>query len=168
MSVQSSLWYRLASGAFALGVASPLFLVPAQAAESLFGRLEGYWSGTGTVTMNNGSSDKIRCKASYAVGEGGNGLEQSLRCASDSYKMQISTNVVSHAGSISGTWSEATRNITGNLSGTATGTEVRASVAGVGFTASIDLSTRGDKQIVTIKPQGGTDIVSVTIALRKE
>lgn len=168
MAVKSLLRNRSVSGAIVFAGFLSLDLGSALAADSLFGRLEGYWSGTGTVTMNNGSSDRIRCKASYAVRQDGNALEQDLRCASDSYKMQVKTNVISRGGSISGTWSEATRNIVGNLSGTASGSEVRANVAGAGFTASLDLATKGDKQIVTIKPEGGTEIVSVSIALRKD
>ncbi len=118
--------------------------------------------------MNNGSSDRIRCKASYAIRQDGNALEQNLSCASDSYKMQVNASVISRGGSISGTWSEATRGVTGNLSGTATGTDVRANVAGTGFTASLNLATHGDKQTVTIRPQGATDIVNVAINLRKQ
>jgi hypothetical protein len=168
MAVSSSLHHSFVTGALALAGILSADLGSALAADGLFGHLSGYWSGTGTVTMNNGSSDRIRCKASYAVGQGGNALEQNLRCASDSYKMQVNANVISSGGSISGTWSEATRNVTGNLSGTASGSEVRANVAGMGFTASLNLATKGDKQIVTIKPQGATDIVNVSIALRKE
>jgi hypothetical protein len=40
-------------------------------------------------------------------------------------------------------------------------------VAGAGFTAHLDLRTQGDRQSVTIRPQGGTEVSAVSIALRK-
>src|SRR4030088_2109046 len=36
--------------------------------------------------------------------------------------------------------------------------EIVANVAGAGFTAHLDLRTQGDRQSVTIRPQGGTDV----------
>src|SRR6185437_5371937 len=51
-----------------------------------FAGMAGVWSGAGTVTLDDGSTERIRCRATYAVGAGGNGLQQTLTCASDSYK----------------------------------------------------------------------------------
>ena len=47
------------------------------------------------------------------------------------------------------------------------GAEILVNVAGAGFTAHLDLRTQGDRQSVTIRPQGGTDVTAVSIALRK-
>jgi hypothetical protein len=35
--------------------------------EGPFLGLSGHWSGAGTVTMTNGATERIRCKATYAV-----------------------------------------------------------------------------------------------------
>ena len=59
-----------------------------------FSGLAGYWSGAGTVTLDDGSTERIRCRASYAVGDNGAGLNQTLVCASDSYKFDLKTNVI--------------------------------------------------------------------------
>ena len=56
--------------------------------------MAGVWSGGGTVTLDDGSTERIRCRATYAVGDGGNGLNQSLTCASDSYKFDLTSNVI--------------------------------------------------------------------------
>ena len=82
-----------------------------------FAGLAGVWSGGGTVTLDDGSTERIRCRATYAVGSGGNGLNQSLTCASDSYRFNLASNVVASGGSLSGTWSESSRGVTGNLEG---------------------------------------------------
>ena len=149
---------------------SGLLLTSAHAdpnSEGPFLGLSGHWSGAGTVTMTNGVTERIRCKATYAVNATGKSVQQTLRCASDSYRVEISSNVISEGGSLSGSWAEATRRVSGNISGHASGAEIVANVAGASFTARLDLRTQGERQSVTIRPQGGTDVTAVSIALRK-
>ena len=152
--------------------ASAILLIPAQGntepgSGTPFAGLSGHWSGAGTVTMANGATKRIRCKAAYAVNATGKAVEQTLRCASDSYRFEINSNVISEGGSLSGSWAEATCGVAGNISGRASGAEILVNVAGAGFTAHLDLRTQGDRQSVTIRPQGGTDVTAVSIALRK-
>ena len=153
-------------------LASGLLLISAQGhadpgSQGPFLGLSGHWSGTGTVTMTNGATERIHCKATYAVNATGKAVQQTLRCASDSYRVEISSNVTSEGGSLSGSWAEATRGVSGNISGHASGAEIVANVAGASFTARLDVRTQGDKQSVTIRPQTGTDVAAVAIALRK-
>jgi hypothetical protein len=117
--------------------------------------------------MTNGATERIRCKGAYAVDATGKTLQQTLRCASESYRMEISSNVVSKGGSLSGSWAESTRGLSGNISGRASGAEILANVAGAGFAARLDVRTQANKQSVTIRPQSGTDVAAVSIALRK-
>jgi hypothetical protein len=152
--------------------ASTILLISAQAqaepgSEGPFVGLSGHWSGAGTVTLANGATERLRCKVAYAVNAAGKMVEQTLRCASDSYRVEISSNVISKGGSLSGSWTDTTRGLSGNISGHATGAEILANVAGAGFTARLDVRTHGDKQSVTIRPQGGTDVSAVSISLRK-
>jgi len=152
--------------------ASGLLLISAQghadpSSQGPFLGLSGSWSGAGTVTMTNGAIERIRCKATYAVNASGKAVQQTLRCASDSYRFEISSNVISEGGSLSGSWAEATRGVSGNISGRASGAEIVANVAGAGFTARLDVRTQGERQSVAIRPQGGTDVTAVSIALRK-
>jgi hypothetical protein len=116
-----------------------------------FTGLAGNWSGGGTVALDDGSTERIRCRATYAVGENGNGLNQSLLCASDSYKFELRSNVVAEGGSLSGTWSETTRNVSGNLQGRAAPGNFQVIASAPGFTANITLTTRGNRQSVVIK-----------------
>jgi len=60
-----------------------------------FAGLNGSWSGSGTVSLADGSKERIRCRANYTVDATGSGLRQSLRCASDSYKFDLASNVTS-------------------------------------------------------------------------
>jgi hypothetical protein len=152
--------------------ASAALLIPAQGhtepgSQAPFAGLSGPWSGAGTITMSNGATERIRCKGSYAVKASGKAVQQSLRCASDSYRLEIHSNIISEGGSLSGSWAEATRGMSGNVSGRASGTAISANVVGAGFTARLDVRTQGDKQSVTLKPQGGTEVSGVSISLRK-
>jgi hypothetical protein len=152
--------------------ASTILLISAQAQAEPglagpFIGMSGHWTGAGTITTTNGATERIRCKVVYAVNATGKAVQQTLRCASDSYRVEISSNVISEGGSLSGSWTETTRGLSGNVSGRATGAEIVANVAGAGFTARLDVRTHGDKQSVTISPQGGTDVAAVSIVLRK-
>jgi hypothetical protein len=129
-----------------------------------FAGLAGYWSGAGTVTLDDGSTEKIRCRATYAVSGNGSGLNQTLTCASDSYKFDLKTNVTAEQqGSISGNWSESSRNINGNLSGHASNGNFQVIATAAGFTANITLTTHGNKQSVVIRPDSQFKGASITL-----
>jgi hypothetical protein len=141
---------RLIFAALALFAAS-IYGSASYAQSGPFVGLAGNWSGGGTVMLDDGSTERIRCRATYAVGANGTGLNQSLLCASDSYKFEFRNNLVSEGGSLSGTWSETTRNVSGNLEGRAAAGNFQLVASAPGFTANITLTTRGNKQSVVIK-----------------
>jgi len=118
-----------------------------------FAGMAGNWSGGGTVMLDDGSTERIRCRASYAVSEGGAGLNQTLTCASDSYTFNLTSNVVSEGGTLSGTWSETSRGINGSLAGHASNGTFQVVASAPGFTANISLTTRGNKQSVVIRSE---------------
>jgi hypothetical protein len=124
---------------------------------------DGAWSGTGTVALSDGSVERIRCKASYKVDGSGMGLKQSLHCASDSYKFDLSSDVISNGGRISGNWSEASRNVNGDLQGTAGGGQIEVFVQANGFAANLTLRTNGNRQTVQISSKGEIRGVNITM-----
>ncbi len=139
----------------------------AAGAQGPFAHLAGSWSGAGTIATSGGTRERIRCVATYRVGEAGHALEQDLHCASDSYKVNVISVVRAEAGRISGTWSETSRNATGNVVGTVDDSQIMATVSGTGFSAGLALITRGATQSVTIRPTGLTDIVEVAVSMHK-
>ena len=150
----------------AAGVGAALMLsVSAGHAQSSgpFAGFDGAWSGTGTVSLSDGSTERIRCKADYKVAGSGLGLKQALHCASDSYKFDLTSDVTSNGERISGNWSEASRNIFGNLQGTAGGGQIDVFVEANGFAANLTLRTNGNKQTVQISSKGEIRGVSITM-----
>jgi hypothetical protein len=150
-------------GAVALFAASA-FSTPSQAQSGPFNGLAGVWSGGGTVTLDDGSSERIRCRATYAVGEGGRGLNQTLTCASDSYKFDLRTNVVAEGGQISGSWSEMSRNISGTIQGSGSAGAIRVVASAAGFNADISVTTRGNRQTVVIRSESAFRAANITLS----
>jgi hypothetical protein len=128
-----------------------------------FAGMAGNWSGGGTVTLDDGSSERIRCRATYAVGAGGTGLNQNLTCASDSYRFILSSNVVAQGSALSGTWSESSRGVSGNLEGRGSNGNFQVVASAPGFTANLSLATRGNKQSVVIRAESQFRGASITL-----
>jgi hypothetical protein len=116
--------------------------------------------------MQSGSSERIRCRARYSVSQGGELLVQELRCASDSYRIDVNSTSQSDRGSLSGSWTELTRNVTGTLSGRASGGFIQARVTALGFSAGLTVNTAGNTQSVTIIPEGN-DVRTVAVTMRR-
>ena len=138
----------------------------AQAAMSPFRALAGSWAGGGVISLADGNQERLRCRASYDVDGSGSALRLNLRCASDSYKFDLSSDVQYRGGAISGEWSEASRNASGTIEGRAAGDRIEAEASGPAFSANLSLTTRGSRQMVTIRPQGG-DISVVSLELSR-
>jgi len=137
---------------------------PSYAQSGPFAGMAGNWSGGGTVTLDDGSAERIRCRATYAVGAGGNGLNQNLTCASDSYKFNLSSNVVAEGGALSGTWSESSRGINGNVEGRASGGNFQLVASAPGFSANLSLTTRGNRQSVVIRSDSAFRSASISLS----
>jgi hypothetical protein len=150
-------------GAIAI-LAASAFSPPSHAQSSPFNGLAGVWSGGGTVTLDDGSSERIRCKATYAVGEAGRGLNQTLACASDSYKFDLRSNVIAEGNAITGSWSEMSRNISGTIQGHSGNGLIQVTASAAGFTANIAVSTHGNRQSVSIKSEGSFRSATINLS----
>ncbi|MDB5500522.1 MAG: hypothetical protein JWR89_424 [Tardiphaga sp.] len=142
-----------------------LISIPASAQSPAFTGLAGSWAGSGTILLSDGSKERLRCKATYQVSGGESRLLQSLRCASDSYRFDLSSDLVSRQGTIAGSWSETSRGITGSLAGREQGGSISAVVDAPGFSASLSVSTRGDRQSFSITSE--SEIRNVNISMSR-
>jgi hypothetical protein len=118
------------------------------------------------IKLKDGGREPIRCRGNYDVDTSGISLRQELRCASDSYKFEMSTNLSEAGGQLRGNWSENTRHVAGHVTGSANGGTIRARAEGDTFTALFDVNTYGDRQSVTISSPGSA-ILEVSIALTR-
>ena len=155
------LFWLSALAAIALSAAT------ASASAGPFSGLAGSWSGGGHISLANGTKERIRCRAHYAVGRDGNAVQQSLRCASDSYNFELRSDVESHGGRISGNWNESTRQIGGTLSGHARDGHIEVTVYNPNFSAHLSLTLHGHRQSVVIRTSGGGQFTGASISLAR-
>ena len=132
-----------------------------------FAGFNGEWTGGGDISMTDGSQEKIRCKATYSVGPSGAALNINMNCASDSYRVNIISNIVAQGSNFEGTWRETTRQADGKVTGRVMAPgELQANLDGTGFAIQLAATTNGKQQSVTIQAEG-TDVKTVKISLHK-
>ncbi len=140
---------------------------PGHAQNLPFGRLAGHWSGAGTIELSN-AREPIKCRAAYDVLQEQRKLQLNIRCASDSYNFDLRASANYSRGTITGSWSESTRNASGTISGRADGDRFQVTATGPAFTAELTLLTRGDRQSVTIKSKDEqTSVKGASITLQR-
>jgi hypothetical protein len=127
-----------------------------------FSALGGSWSGSGTIKKSTGGTERIRCRSSFQPS--GGSLSLQIRCASDSYNIDLTANLAYQGGSLSGQWSEATRGVGGSISGQVSGggSNVHAVASGP-VTSNITVSTHGNRQSVSIVTPGA-DVAEVSVS----
>jgi hypothetical protein len=138
--------------------------VPASA--SPLSELPGRWTGMGSVMMSSGNSEQVKCVATYFVGSGGSSLQQNLRCASTSYKIDSTATLKVNNGLVSGEWHEKIYSANGSVSGRITGNGFNLSIQGENFNAAMLVTTSTCKQSVTIAPRG-MSISKISMTLGK-
>ena len=152
-----------------LGLAAVLCVgwAGAALAEAPFAAFQGEWRGTGDVSLSDGSHESIRCTARYAPNQGGQAVNIRVTCASDSFKVDLTSDLVADGASFSGSWQESTRQAQGSVTGRIPKPgQFQASLQGVGFGVQISASSNSESQAVTIVSQG-TDVQRVNITLRR-
>jgi hypothetical protein len=151
----------------AIATQSALMLCGATAASAaIIDDLPGRWSGWGTISLPSGSSEQVKCIATYFVNDGGASLVQNLRCASNSYKIDATAKLANAGGALTGDWEEKTYAAKGSVSGKTTSDGFNLAIKGDTFTAVLAVTSTNCKQSVTITPKG-MDISKIAITLGK-
>ena len=151
---------RVAVLLFAASIAAP----PVSA--SLLTDLPGRWSGQGSIKMSNGNSEQLKCVATYFVAEGGSSLQQHLRCASVSYKIDSTASLQVNSGRVSGEWREKIYSVDGSVAGRITDNGFNLAIHAENFSAAMSVTTSMCKQSLSITPRG-FDISEISMTLGK-
>lgn len=156
-----------AAAAVALGAAMLLPCSASYADGGAFADYAGQWSGSGSITIasNNGTSnERIRCRGQYTTSNGNNVVNINLRCASDSYRFDLASEVRSSGGQLSGSWTESSRGVNGSVEGRVSSGQVTALVQTNGYAATFNISTRGNKQTIAIASKGELRAVNISLS----
>ncbi|MBX9709570.1 MAG: hypothetical protein K2X60_00890 [Xanthobacteraceae bacterium] len=146
-----------------IGAALGTSIPAAHADPGPFDGYAGSWSGTGSIQIADAGSERIRCKGTYTVDGSGNNLRQSLRCASDSYRFDLTTNITASGGQLSGNWTESSRGVNGIVAGAISGGNVVARVETNGYVATFNITTKSGKQSVAIASPGELRAVNMSL-----
>ena len=136
----------------------------AQAADGPLAHFAGNWSGNGKITVKDGTSERIRCRSSNTAK--GNALALSMRCASDSYRFDLGSDIAAEGANISGSWNETSRGVIGSLSGKISGTNITATATSVGVTAALSIKTAGNALSISIRSPG-SEVSEVAVTMAK-
>ena len=136
---------------FSMSPASP---EGTRGASGPFDALAGLWSGNGVVQTSDGGHERVRCKATYVAENAGHIVKLDLRCASDAYKFELSSNIMQTGSSLSGNWFESTHRVGGSISGRNTGSEINARAEGDTFTALLTVKTNGHRHALPMQSPG--------------
>lgn len=168
-AIMRSILARPLAHAVTIAVLGAALASPAASAraEGAFAGYAGHWSGGGTITIANAGNERIRCKGSYIVEDAGNRLHQTLRCASDSYRIDLISDIQASRGNLSGSWTEASRNLNGTIEGRISGGEISAMVQTNGYAARFNVATKGNRQSVNISSQGDLRAVDILMSRTK-
>jgi len=131
-----------------------------------FAAIAGNWSGGGTISLTNDINEKLRCRAHHSFRQNNGSLALSIRCASDNYKFELTSDVVERRGQISGQWSEAAYKASGTISGRVAGNRIVAVARSDSLTTDVSVTTNGNRQTIVITPEK-TYVIKVQIALAR-
>jgi hypothetical protein len=133
---------------------------------SPFRNFIGQWSGSGQIVGSNGQRESIRCRAEYSETKDGAALNQTIVCASESFKLDIKSYVEVSGESVQGYWNEASRDVSGHITGRIAENRFEGEFSAPAFSAAISLTSNGRTQAVSIRPSGG-DVADVRIQLQR-
>jgi hypothetical protein len=150
----------LALSAGLLAVSAP----HAMAADGPLAHFAGNYTGNGKITVKDGTSERIRCRSTNTAT--GNGLNLSMRCASDSYKFDLGSELTASGNEISGSWNETTRGVNGSVSGRINGGTIQGTATAVGVTAGIAIHSSANSLSVSIRSPG-SEVSEVSVSMAK-
>lgn len=152
----------LSAAVFALAATA----APGVSNAGTFNALHGAWSGSGTVRLEDGSTQRIRCRGYYTSRSGGSGLGMAINCSnSASFKIHMRANLSSSGNRITGSWEEREFNQAGNVSGSRTGNGFSLTFGGA-LSGSMSVTLSGSRQTVKIST-GGPGFTGVNMQFAK-
>lgn len=138
--------------------------IPAGANDGAFAALVGAWGGSGSVRLENGKTERLKCKGYYNA-KSSNNLGMAINCGNASFKINMRANLRSAGGAISGTWEEREFNQAGDVSGKQTASGFNLKFSGA-ISGSMNVEMNGGNQTVSILT-GGPGFTGVKLQFAK-
>jgi hypothetical protein len=152
-----------AAGAILLSISAAAGVEAAGPFESL----NGSWSGAGSIKLDDGRTEGLKCRAYYSQRSGGASIGLALRCASASNKIDLRATLNSTGSRIAGNWEERTFNVNGSASGQAAGNAIKLAIDAGVLSGSMNVTTNGKSQTISVRTDG-TGLKGVNINLSRD
>ena len=149
----------LASGAIILGAG-------AATADSAIENLTGKWTGQGALETSTGARETVKCVVVYEVKSANTVINQNLRCASASYKIDALTQMKIAGTQVTGTWAESSFGTSGSVSGQVRAGGFNIVVDGGLFSARMTVASGKASQTLNILP-AGLAVTKISIGLKR-
>jgi len=131
-------------------------------ASAITDALEGTWSGSGTLTLTNGETERIRCRGTGQ--SDGNAVRQSFKCATSGKNFNFSTSLRFSGSRVSGEWRGPKRS--GTAAGQATPTSLRLRLRSQSGTGNLTAAIGACSQ--SLQVTGWSDeLNTLSVQLRK-
>jgi hypothetical protein len=154
----------LTAALFGAGLLVAPVTASAEDASGFFAKVTGTWNGNGTITMQDGAKERIRCRIEYKGA--GKKLDQLMRCASDSYKFNVNAAIEYAASDISGKWNATDYDLNGEVTGRVEGNQMLVRIRGSGLSVNLVVAVNGKKQDIKLISEG-TKVSGMTVSLAK-
>jgi hypothetical protein len=135
-------------------------------ADTAIENLAGKWSGQGALETSAGDRETVKCVVIYEIKTGNTVINQNLRCASASYKIDAQTQMKVTAGQLSGTWAESSFGTSGTVSGQVRAGGFTIVVDGGLFSARMSVASGKSSQTLNILP-AGLAVTKISIGLKR-
>lgn len=138
------------------------------AAAAPLDKLAGRWAGYGVIRSASGGTEKIKCVATYFLRQGGNVLEQNLRCSSPSYRIDGRAKMRVRGGDLTGAWRERTYATGGTVAGQTTANGFRLALSGRTFSGALRVNvTSRCRQALEITSNAKVEITGLSVGLAR-
>ena len=134
-------------------------------ADETWAMLEGRWSGVGTIALDGGGSERLKCQAVYKNEADGH-VVQRLTCVGASYRIEGSADLIFEGGRLSGTWSERSYSVGGGLAGRAEDGRMTFKIDGPTFSGDVSIEVQRCRQSIGVT-LNGTIISRIDAGLRR-
>ena len=129
--------------------------------------LAGRWAGMATLVPESGPNQAYNCVVTYFPADNGARLTQNMRCKSEAYQFDGTTQLQIAAGKITGRWQDKVNNLDGIVNGTVKPDGFDILLSGDFFDAKMTIASTSCQQTFTIVLEEGLPVKRITALLKK-
>jgi hypothetical protein len=138
----------------------------AQSADPIMA-LAGRWAGTATLVPESGPNQAYSCVVTYFPADNGARLTQNLRCKSEAYQFDGTTQLQIAGSKITGRWQDKVNNLDGIVNGTVKPDGFDILLSGDFFDAKMTIASTTCQQTFSIVLEEGLPVKRISAVLKK-